>query len=151
MINTIFYSGNYSKKVNIALLLLRAVSGAFMLTHGIGKFSKLFGDGPIAFADPIGMGETASLVLTVFAEVVCAVLLIIGFLARLAAIPLLITMLVAAFVIHAEDGFGKQELPLIYAAIYFAIAITGAGKISMDHWIFVKNINKKSAEAEKLK
>jgi putative oxidoreductase len=147
MINTIFYSGNYSKKINIALLLLRAVSGGFMLTHGIGKFSKLFGDGPIAFADPIGMGETASLVLTVFAEVVCAVLLIIGFSARLAVIPLLITMLVAAFVIHAEDGFGKQELPLIYAAVYFAIATTGAGKISIDHWIFVNYISKNTLKS----
>ena len=135
MINTIFYSGNYSKKINIALLLLRIVSGAFMLAHGIGKFSKLFGDVPIAFADPIGMGETASLVLTVFAEVVCAVLLIIGFFARLAAIPLLITMLVAVFVVHADDDFGKQELPLLYATIYLVIALAGAGKASIDHWI----------------
>ncbi|MES2141052.1 MAG: DoxX family protein [Bacteroidota bacterium] len=141
MINTLFNSGNYSKNINGALLLLRFVSGGFMLIHGIGKFSKLFGEAPIAFADPIGIGETASLALAVFAEVFCALFLIIGFLTRLAAIPLLITMLVAAFVVHSNDGFGKQELPLLYAAIYIVIAIAGAGKISIDNWIY-KKINR---------
>lgn len=142
MIKTIYNSGNYSKQINLALLVLRIVSGAFMLTHGIGKFSKLFSDAPIAFADPIGIGESASLVLTVFSEVFCALLLIIGFSTRLAAIPLLITMLVAAFVVHVDDGFGKQELPLIYAAIYFVIAISGAGKASIDNWLYVNYISK---------
>lgn len=109
-----------------------------MLTHGAGKFSKLFGDAPIKFADPLGVGVTASLALAVFAEVFCSVLLILGLTTRLAAIPLLITMLVIAFVVHANDGFGKQELPLLYSIIYLSIAITGAGVISIDNWIYRK-------------
>lgn len=142
MIKTIYNSGNYSKQINLVLLVLRIVSGAFMLTHGIGKYSKLFNNAPIAFADPIGIGESASLALTVFSEVFCSLLLIVGFSTRLAAIPLLITMLVAAFVVHVDDGFGKQELPLIYAAIYFVIAISGAGKASIDNWLYVNYISK---------
>jgi putative oxidoreductase len=78
------------------------------------------------------------LALAVFAEVFCSLLLIFGIATRLAAIPLIITMLVAAFIVHANDGFGRQELPLLYSAVFFAIAIAGAGKISFDHWIYRK-------------
>jgi putative oxidoreductase len=136
MIRTIFNPGNYSKNIDFALLLLRVVAGAFMLTHGWGKFLKLIGDEPIMFADPIGIGVTASLVLVVFSEVFCSIFLIFGVLTRFAAIPLVITMLVAAFVAHAGDGFGKQELPLLYTAIYFVFALAGAGKFSIDNWIY---------------
>lgn len=138
MIKNILNPGSYPNNINLILFLLRIGVGVFMLTHGLGKFSNLFGNDPIQFPDPIGVGATASLALTVFAEVFCSIILILGLATRLAAIPLLITMLVAAFVIHATDGFGKQELPLLYGMIYFAIAIAGAGKFSLDHWIYQK-------------
>jgi len=136
MIKGILNPGNYPKHIDFAVLLLRLVAGGFMLTHGLGKLNKLFGDDPIQFADPLGVGVTASLALTVFAEVLCALFLIVGFATRLSAIPLVITMLVAAFVVHANDGFGKQELPLLYAINYLVIAISGAGKYSVDQLIF---------------
>lgn len=136
MIKNIFKPENYPNKINLALLLLRLVAGSFMLTHGIGKFSTLFGVDPIQFPDPIGIGATASLALTVFSEVFCSILLILGLATRFAAIPLIITMLVAAFIMHANDGFGKQELPLIYTTVYLVIALLGAGKISIDNWIY---------------
>lgn len=138
MLKTLFNPGNYSSNINFSLLILRLVAGVFMLTHGAGKFTKLFGDEPIQFADPIGVGVTASLALTVFSEVLCSILLILGFKTRLAAIPLLITMLVAAFIVHANDGFGKQELPLFYSTVYFILIFTGAGKFSLDNLIFNK-------------
>ena len=102
------------------------------------KFLKLIGDDPIQFADPLGVGVTASLLLTVFAEVFCSILLIFGLTSRLAAIPSLITMLVAAFVVHANDGFGKMEMALLYGVMYLVIAIAGAGKYSLDHLIYNK-------------
>ena len=132
----IFNSGAYTNKVSMALLLLRVVIGVFMLTHGLGKLEKLFGSEPIQFPDLFGMGGTATLALAVFSEVLCSILLILGLATRVAAIPLLITMLVAAFIIHAEDGFSKQELPLLYAVIYLFISIIGAGKYSLDYLIF---------------
>jgi putative oxidoreductase len=136
MIKTIFNPGIYPKNIDLALLILRIAGGGFMLTHGIGKFIKLTGDDPIQFADPIGVGVTASMTLAVFAEVFCAVFLILGFATRFSAIPLLITMLVATFIVHANDGFGKQELPLLYAVTYLVIAITGGGKYSVDNFIY---------------
>lgn len=125
--------GQHTTGISVSLLLLRLVAGAFMLTHGDGKFIKLFGDEPISFADPLGIGEVPSLVLTVFAEVFCSVFIIFGLATRLSAIPLLITMLVAALVIHAGDGFGDQELPLFYAAVYLVLIISGPGKYSLDN------------------
>ncbi len=136
MIKKIFSPGNYSEKISIALLLLRVAAGILMLTHGTGKFTKLFGDDPIKFADPIGVGVTASLALTVFSEVICSILLILGLATRLIALPLLFTMLVAVFIVHGDDGFKKQELPLLYAAVYAAIALSGAGKYSLDYVIY---------------
>jgi len=134
----IFNPGAYPNNVSIALLILRVVIGIFMLTHGIGKFQTLFGSGPIQFADPIGLGETATLALAVFSEVFCSILLIIGLGTRFAAIPLFTTMMVAAFIVHINDGFGKQEFALLYALIYTTISITGAGKYSLDYFMYGK-------------
>lgn len=141
MIKNIFNPGNYPPKINLALLLLRLSVGAFMLAHGMGKFSKLLGDDPIKFADPIGIGVTTSLALTVFAEVFCSLFLIFGIATRIVAIPLLFTMLVAVLIVHINDGFNKQELPLLYTMVYLTIVITGAGKISIDNLIYNKIIN----------
>lgn len=135
MRKNIFSPGTYPNNVSIALLILRVVIGTFMLTHGIGKAENLFGSDPIQFADPIGIGVTASLALAVFSEVFCSILIIIGLATRFAAIPLLITMLVATFIVHINDGFGKQEFALLYAVIYSTIAIIGAGKYSIDYII----------------
>lgn len=135
MFKTAIFPGNYSKQIDLSLLIIRLTAGGFMLTHGMGKLIKLFGDNPIQFADPIGIGVTASLILTVFAEVFCSIFLILGLITRFSAIPLLITMLVAAFVVHAGDGFGKQELPLFYASSYVILLIAGSGKWSLDRLI----------------
>ncbi len=120
------------------MMLLRLAVKILMLTRGIDKFSTLSGDDPIQFPDPVAVGATASLALTVFSKVFCSILLISGLVIRLVAISLFINMLVAAFMFHTNDGFGKQELPLLYTIICFIIAIAGAGLFSIDNWIFVK-------------
>ena len=90
-------------------LILRIGFAGFMLSHGIPKMMKLFAGGEIQFPDPIGVSPTLSLILTVFSEVLCALAVLVGFKTKYAVIPLIITMLVAAFVVHANDPFGKKE------------------------------------------
>ena len=143
MFKSIFNPGIYSQNINSAILLLRIVAGIFMLTHGIGKFELLIGGGPIQFPDPFGVGASTSLFLTVFTEVFCSLLLIFGLVTRFAAAALLITMLVAAFVVHIDDDFSKQELSLIYAAIYMVLLLAGSGKFSVDQLIY-KNMTRNS-------
>ncbi len=133
-----FKTGNYSNSVSTALLILRVVAGLFMLTHGWGKFQMLIGDGPNQFPSVLGMGATTSLTLAVLAEFFASILLIFGLATRIAAIPLLITMLVAALIIHSADPFSAKELPLMYSTIYLVILILGAGKYSLDRMISKK-------------
>lgn len=116
-----------------ALLILRFTVGFLMLYgHGWGKMLKLFGEDPIKFADPFGLGMTASLALTVFAEALCSFLLIIGLGTRLATIPLIILMLTIIFIIHWGDPFNKIEFGLLYLVPYVCILLMGAGRISID-------------------
>ncbi len=117
---------------SLALLLLRAGSGGLMLTHGIPKLMRLFSGNEIKFADPFGLGPAISLGLATFAEVVCAILVIIGFKTRLAVIPLIVTMLTAAFYAHLNDPFGKKELPLLFCTVFVSLLLTGGGAYSLD-------------------
>jgi putative oxidoreductase len=118
--------------VSTALLLLRVVVAAFMLTHGLPKLMNMMA-GTSKFGDPIGLGKDLSLGLTVFAEFVCSILILLGLATRLALIPLIIAMLVAAFVANAGDPFGKKEMALLYLVIYITLLITGPGKYSIDN------------------
>jgi putative oxidoreductase len=117
--------------LDFGLLILRIGSGAAMLTHGWPKLQKMV-NGNFNFGDPIGLGPEISLVLTVFAEVVCALLLIIGFATRGALIPLIITMAVALFIVHGSHDFKKQELAVLYLTIFLGLFLTGPGKFSVD-------------------
>ena len=118
----------------VGLLLIRLLSGGMMLTHGIPKIGRLLTDGPVKFADPFGLGPEISLVMVIFAEIGCAVLMMIGFKTRWALIPLMITMLVAAFYAHWADPFGKKELPLLFFTVFLSILISGPGKFSIDQF-----------------
>lgn len=117
---------------DIGLLIMRLGSGGMIMTHGYPKLMRFFGDEPIKFMDFLGLGPVVSLSLAVFAEFFCAILLLIGFKTRLATIPLMITMLTAAFVAHASDPFGRKELPLLFFLVFLGIMIFGAGKFSID-------------------
>ena len=121
---------------SLGLLVLRLGVGGMMLTHGWPKVQRLM-ETPDKFADPIGLGPEVSLALTVFAELVCAALIVLGAGTRAAALPLLITMVVAAFVVHGDDPFKKQELALLYAAGTLTLLLTGPGRLSVDA-LFVK-------------
>ncbi|TFV96085.1 DoxX family protein [Algoriphagus kandeliae] len=116
---------------SLVLLIIRLGAGAMIMTHGIPKIGRLMAD-EVKFADPFGLGPTVSLALATFAEVVCAALVIIGFKVRLATIPLMITMLTAAFYAHWDDPFSRKELPLMFFLTFLGLAVFGGGKFSID-------------------
>ena len=116
---------------NLTALLMRLGFGGMMLTHGWGKFNHLISGGT-SFLDPIGIGETPTLVLAVLAEFVAPILVILGFKTRPAAVLPAITMLVAAFIVHANDPWSKQEFPLLYLFGFIGIFLLGSGKYSLD-------------------
>jgi len=116
------------------LLILRVAAGAFMMTHGLAKIQN-FTELSQTFADPIGLGPKFSLILIIFAEFGCSILLILGLLTRLAAIPLVVGMIVAAFVAHSPFTFSQSEIPLLYLVIFVSFFFMGAGRFSVDYWI----------------
>ncbi|WP_294200277.1 DoxX family protein [uncultured Chryseobacterium sp.] len=119
---------------DIALLVVRVFIGFAMLSHGFPKLQMLI-DGKSDFFDFLGMGPQLSLGLTVFAEFVCSIFLILGLFSRIAIGFLMFTMIISGFVVHAADPFAKQEMSLIYLAVYMLLMVFGVGKVSVDHMI----------------
>ena len=54
---------------------------------------------------------------------------------RLATIPLIITMLVAVFIVYGAAGFDKKEMGLLFLLVYVFLLVCGPGKYSIDHLI----------------
>ena len=116
---------------HIGLFLLRFTFSAMMLFHGIPKLLNLI-QGTLMKSDPIGIGVLVTTVLVVIAEAICPLLIIIGYKTRLASIPVIITMGVAAFIVHGADPIGVKEKALLFLFAFVAIALLGAGKHSVD-------------------
>lgn len=120
---------------SLGLLVLRVSFGAMMLAgHGLPKLLG-FAETVKIFPDPIGLGSHVALSLAIFAEFFCSVLLILGLGTRLAAIPLIVTMLVAALVAHGADPWAKKELAVCYLAAFTTLVITGGGGFGLDRFI----------------
>ena len=116
---------------HFGLLFLRLTFSGMMLTHGIPKLLNLV-QGDIQFGDPIGLGPTVSLILAVIGEAICPLLIILGLKTRIAAIPTIITMAVAAFIVHGSDPLGTKEMALLYLFGFTVIALLGSGRFSLD-------------------
>ena len=138
---------------SIGLLILRLGSGGVMASHGWGKLQMLLAGNFDMMGDPVGLGNKASLILVVGAEFVCAILVMLGLITRLAAIPVVFAMGVAAFVAHGNDpismetaaklfmageskSWASKEPALLYLIPFFALVFTGAGRFSIDNVIW---------------
>ena len=131
---TLFKAEHHSTNIDMALLILRVSMAILMLVHGLPKMLMLFSGEPVQFPALVGSAEL-SLALAVFAEVICSILILLGFGTRLATVPLIITMLVAVLYVHGSDPFAKQEMGLHYLIGYLVLLITGSGKFSLDQLI----------------
>jgi len=118
---------------NLGLLITRVgFTGTLLLRHGLPKIPALI-TGPIQFFDPLGLGPGVSLGLAIFAEVVCSVALLLGFLSRFASATLAINFAIVVFFIHqAEIPGDRGELALLYLLVFSALTLTGPGRFSFD-------------------
>ncbi len=122
-------------------LILRVGLGGFMLLgHGWGKLNYLLSGKEIKFDALPLLPPKLELILAVGAELGCAILLIIGFKTRWVSIPLIFTMLVAAFAYHWNhalfymnaNGEGSKEFAIIYLIGFIACFLMGSGRYSVD-------------------
>lgn len=133
MIKQMLFSGRDLPLLqSLGVLFMRLAFGGLMLTmHGWGKFTN-FAERATTFADPLGIGSSASLTLAVLSEVLCSLLVALGFMTRIVVIPLVITMAVAFFIVHGDDPFQRKELAMVYGIAFIAIGLIGPGRFSID-------------------
>jgi putative oxidoreductase len=146
---------------SLGLLILRLGIGGLLVTHGWGKVQMLQQGQTTGFG-LLGMSPTMGLSLSMFAEFVCAILVMAGLATRLAAIPVVINMAVAISTAHAKDPWSSQtayelfskglaksaaskEPALMYLIPFLALVFTGAGAFSLDA-LFLGRRKKKAAE-----
>ncbi|MEZ2446377.1 putative oxidoreductase [Chitinophaga sp. W3I9] len=127
----LFSAGYSNGAVSFSMLVLRVISGGLILLHGWPKLIN-FTAKMNSFPDPLGVGHKISLGMVVFAEVFCAVLLIMGLLTRLASVPLVICMGVIIFMIHGHDPVSEKEMPILFLAAFVTLLFTGPGRFSLD-------------------
>ena len=120
--------------VHVSLLLLRLGLGIMMLNHGLPKMMNYTNMAP-GFFDPWQISSHFMLALVVFAEVFCSLFLILGLFTRWATIPLIVQMIIVIFMVHVDDGFGKQELGAHFLLGYIVLWLLGPGKMSLDQLI----------------
>lgn len=137
----LFTKNHHPLNMDAGILLVRVAVSVLMLTHGLPKLMKFFGDEPIAFANILGLGAGVSLTLAVLAEVISSVLLILGLFTRPALILLIITMSVAALHVHAEDPLAVKEKAILFLLTYVILFFTGSGKYSLDRMLSKKRAN----------
>lgn len=119
-----------AKTANV-LLTLRLVFGVMMFIHGLGKlviFSMLCPQ----FPDPLGIGDAMSLTLSMLAETLGSIAVMLGFMTRAAAAIILVNLVVALVAVHGCDIFGAGELAFVYLAVMAVLIYIGAGSKSID-------------------
>lgn len=141
-----FDCGTREAQASAGLFALRLGTGLMMaIGHGWQKFRK-FSDMKDDFEAPKlplleYMSGPVALSATIFAELVCAILIVLGLATRPAAFVLGFTMLVAAFHVHGGDPFfmgggAAKEPALLYFVPCLALVLAGAGGWSLDRSIY---------------
>jgi len=126
---------------SLALLLARLIVAygflepALMKWNDMGAVAQWFGSMGIPF-------PTLNAYMAGTTEIVGVVLVALGLFTRLISIPMMVIMVVAIMTVHLGHGFSAGnngfEIPLYYMLFLFIFATHGAGKFSVDYFLFEK-------------
>jgi putative oxidoreductase len=118
------------------IALLRVMVGAVLLAHGSQKLLVYGIDGTAGAFAKMGLPlPMLSAVLSVGAEFLGGLALVLGVFTRWAAAVLTINMAVAAFAVHLKNGFflpAGAEYALTLLVANLALVLTGAGAFAVD-------------------
>jgi putative oxidoreductase len=125
-----------TKKVEwLALLVARLTVGFEFVSTGWGKVHNL--DKIVAYFTELGIPAPGfQAPLASFTELVCGSLQVVGLASRLAACPLVVTMIVAIMTAQRSNVHGLSDLVGLvewtYIAILGVVAVFGPGPASLD-------------------
>lgn len=124
---------------DIGLFVIRLMLAVVFLYHGSQKlFGAFGGPGIDGFAGYLGSMSVpmpkVSAIMAACTEFLGGVVLLVGTGTRIAALPMIITMLTAFFTAH-KGAFDVQkgggEYPLTLAAVILGLALAGPGRLSI--------------------
>ena len=143
---------NKSLLTTTAITALRIVLGFLFAAHGWQKFNEWTIAGTQASFAKMGVPAADVMAPAVAVlELAGGIALILGLLTRVVAALLVLNMLGALFLVHAPAGIfaanGGYELVLLLAAAAFALALTGAGRLSLDRALFGRSNSRLAALA----
>lgn len=126
----------------LGLLALRLLLAWEFWESGVEKFNgdnwfaDIQGDFPFPFnLVPVDI----SWFLSTWFELIGAVALVIGLGTRFFSLSLIILTVVAWASVHAGNGYNVCDngfkLPLMYLVMLVPLLLSGAGKLSLDHWL----------------
>jgi putative oxidoreductase len=135
-----------------ALVPIRLIIGYGFVAHGLAKWNR----GPANFGKLLAQIGAPMPVATAWivtaVEIFGGLAIFVGAFVAIASIPLIVSMLVAMFAVHLRYGFSSintigltpdgpvfgppgYEVNLLYIAGLLALALAGAGALSVDHWL----------------
>lgn len=135
-----------------AILPLRLIVGYGFIAHGMAKLLR----GPAGFAKLLAFVGTPYPLpmawLVTLLEVFGGVAIVIGLFVALTSVPLIASMIVAMLTVQLRYGFSSvntiamkadgpvfgppgYEINLLYIGALVALAISGAGALSVDGWL----------------
>lgn len=120
---------NESSHQDLGLLFLRGSGALFLLwVHGLPKLLN-YSEQLKQIEDPFHLGAHATLLLAIFAEVLCPLLIIAGVLVRLACLPILAVLLIAMVVVHPEWTLLEGQFGWLLLIMFTTLLISGPGRL----------------------
>jgi uncharacterized membrane protein YphA (DoxX/SURF4 family) len=124
----------------MGLTLIRCILGAFLIYHGWEVFSESKMNEYLKW-DSFKNGSGKFLAYSGKAsELVAGILFLFGFLTRLASLLTLGVMFYITFILGKGLVWYEDQYPFLFMLLALVFFFTGAGKISIDHLLFKKNI-----------
>lgn len=119
---------NESRHQDLGLLFLRASGALFLLwVHGLPKLLN-YSEQLKLIEDPFHLGAHVTLLLAIFAEVLCPLLILAGVLVRLACLPILAVLLIVMVVVHPEWTLFEGQFGWLLLILFTSVLIAGPGR-----------------------
>jgi putative oxidoreductase len=113
------------------------VSIELIVVHGLKKIGVGVQEAE-HIPNPLHLPETFNNSFAIAANLFFPLMVIAGFCTRLATLPTLAVTLTGYFVVHGHDTLLERDIPFMYSLAFLLIAVLGAGKYSIDNYLYKK-------------